>query len=117
MALTNADIVTYANAGLGAVVKAQEYFNNFLTVSTFGGDYMFQRLHTLNVAFTNIIQDAGGATPNTADVATQVAAGEIAINELQSYYNNYLTVSTFGGNYLFELLQTIKTNLDTIQRG
>lgn len=107
MALTAEQVAAYADKGLTAVVAAQEYFNNFLTVSTFGGDYTFQRLHTLNVAFTKV--KAG------TDVSTNVAAAVIAIDELQSYYNNYLTVSTFGGNYLFELLDTIKTNLSKIQ--
>lgn len=117
MALTTGQIADHAQTGLDAVVKAQEYFNNFLTVSTFGGDYLYQHLHTLFVAFTNIKADAQAATPNTADVAVQVAAGKIAIDESQSYYNNYLTVSTFGGNYLFELLATIKAELSTIEAG
>lgn len=107
MALTAAQVADHATTALAEVKKGQEYFNNFLTVSTFGGDYMFQRLHTLDVALTNI--KAG------TNVAANVAAGEIAIDELQSYYNNFLTVSTFGGNYLFEILANIKKELDTIK--
>ena len=106
-------------APIVADVKAlQNYFADFLTVSTFGGDYLLQKLNKLSAVGTKLTSDTSGSTPDLADAKTvQGPAGLELVNDSLKYYNEYLTVFTFGGDYLFQKLNNIKKHLTNLQTG
>ena len=113
MAIT--DVISNAQQGQQYVQDLQSYFSNYLTVQTFVGNYGLQRFNTLNTAFGAILIDVQQATPNTIDIVqTQLPALQQAINDLLTYDQNYLTVQTFGGNYMTERLNWINQAITVI---
>jgi hypothetical protein len=108
LSLTVTQAQSYAQTIQTAVTELQNYFSNFLTVQTFGGDYMYQRLQGMSQLISVILADLQAATPNTADAKNQAVQLQSLNNDLLDYDSRFLTVQTFGGPYLSERLCTIR---------
>lgn len=114
LALDPTTALQTANVISQAIRELQDYFSNFSTVQTFGGDYMFQHLHDMRVSVDQLMIDFQTATPNLGDARVQVGVLQLHNNALLDYDSRFLTVQTFGGQYLSERLSLIRDHLSLL---